>query len=542
MTTESTCGASFADALKDTLNDRKSVTENGAVGYASAGSELLTMNFMLSSLRNKTEQEIARRYAKVYFENPKLAVAFLFFAGDVRGGCGERRTFRTCFDWIVRDDPALAARLAGLIPEYSRWDNLVRLVDSAISETVVRIVRKQLLADASALKCNGRVSLLAKWMPSERTSSKATRRLAKEWISRIGWSPRDYRKTISALRAKISVVETFMSSDRFSEIDYGAVPSRANLKYAKSFVRHDKERREKYLEDLKKGKVKINASEAVFPHEIVNRMRRNTNCGMCGWTWDSEYSVTDASVDATLESMWKALPNKVGKDDGGTICVVDSSASMDDLAGRDSKVTCWEVALSLGIYTSERLHGQFHDKFITFSSRPSFVDMANCKTLRQKIALAEATHIVENTDIEAVFNLILRTAVEHGMEQKDIPGTVLVLSDMEFDNATTYGYMFSPKREAKLKTLFETIADKYREAGYSMPRMVFWNICSRTGTVPVQTNENGVALVSGFSPNIMDMVMSSELDPYKALVKTITSKRYEPVIQAFESGEDADLG
>lgn len=539
MTTENARGANFADALKDTLDDEKSVTENGAVGYASAGSELLTMNFTLSSLRNETEQEIAKRYARVYFENPKLAVAFLFFAGDVRGGCGERRTFRACFDWLVRNEPAIASRLAGLIPEYSRWDNLVRLVDSAISETVVGIVKKQLLADASALKCNGRVSLLAKWMPSERTSSKATRRLAKSWISRIGWSPRDYRKTLSALRAKISVVETFMSSDRFSEIDYGAVPSRANLKYAKAFVRHDKERREKYLEDIKKGKAKINASEAVFPHEIVSRLRRNTDFGEYNGAWDS---ALDGSVDATLESMWNALPNKVGESDGGTICVVDSSASMDTRAGCNSSVTCWEVALSLGIYTSERLHGQFHDKFITFSKQPRFIDMENCKTLRQKVTLAEATHIVENTDIEAVFDLILHTAVDHGMKQKDLPGTVLVLSDMEFDDATTYGFMFSPKREAKMKTLFETIADKYREAGYWMPRMVFWNISSRTGTVPVRSNENGVALVSGFSTNIMDMVMSSEIDPYKVLVKTITSERYQPVIDAFERDDEADLG
>lgn len=539
MTTENAREANFADALKDTLDDEKSVTENGAVGYASAGSEILTMNFTLSSLRNETEQEIAKRYARVYFENPKLAVAFLFFAGDVRGGCGERRTFRACFDWLVRNEPAIASRLAGLIPEYSRWDNLVRLVDSAISETVVGIVRKQLLADASALKCNGRVSLLAKWMPSERTSSKATRRLAKEWISRIGWSPRDYRKTLSALRAKISVVETFMSSDRFSEIDYGAVPSRANLKYAKAFVRHDKERREKYLEDIKKGKAKINASEAVFPHEIVSRLRRNTDFGEYNGAWDS---ALDGSVDATLESMWNALPNKVGESDGGTICVVDSSASMNTRAGCNSSVTCWEVALSLGIYTSERLHGQFHDKFITFSKQPRFIDMANCKTLRQKVTLAEATHIVENTDIEAVFDLILRTAVDHGMKQKDLPGTVLVLSDMEFDDATTYGFMLSPKREAKMKTLFETIAGKYREAGYWMPRMVFWNISSRTDTVPVRSNENGVALVSGFSTNIMDMVMSSEIDPYKVLVKTITSKRYQPVIDAFERDDEADLG
>lgn len=539
MTTENAREANFADALKDTLDDEKSVTENGAVGYASAGSEILTMNFTLSSLRNETEQEIAKRYARVYFENPKLAVAFLFFAGDVRGGCGERRTFRACFDWLVRNEPAIASRLAGLIPEYSRWDNLVRLVDSAISETVVGIVKKHLLADASALKCNGRVSLLAKWMPSERTSSKATRRLAKEWISRIGWSPRDYRKTLSALRAKISVVETFMSSDRFSEIDYGSVPSRANLKYAKAFVRHDKERREKYLEDIKKGKAKINASEAVFPHEIVSRLRRNTDFGEYNGAWDS---ALDGSVDATLESMWNALPNKVGESDGGTICVVDSSASMDTRAGYNSSVTCWEVALSLGIYTSERLHGQFHDKFITFSKQPRFIDMANCKTLRQKVTLAEATHIVENTDIEAVFDLILRTAVDHGMKQKDLPGTVLVLSDMEFDDATTYGFMLSPKREAKMKTLFETIAGKYREAGYWMPRMVFWNISSRTDTVPMRSNENGVALVSGFSTNIMDMVMSSEIDPYKVLVKTITSKRYQPVIDAFERDDEVDLG
>jgi len=522
---------SFANAMQKTLNNEISITENGAIGYASAGSEILTMNFMLSSLRNETDSSIAERFAKVYFEDPSLAVKFLFFIGDIRGGCGERRTFRVCMDWLVSNKNDIAKKVIRLVPEYTRWDNLVMLIDSKLRNDVIEIVAGQLSDDVEKMREGKSVSLLAKWMPSENTSSESTKSLARRWITALEVSPRKYRKTLSALRKYIDVVEVKMSAKNFSEIDYEHVPSRANLLYKDAFKKHDEARRNAYLDSVKSGEAKINASEAVFPHDILHKLYSQAKS-----SWGYGNRKCQIPDDPTVEAMWNAMPNKLKDSDGGVMCVVDSSGSMTSTIG-GTNVSAWEVAHALGFYFAQHCNGEFKDKYITFSSKPSFVDMTNCKSLKDRLQLAFAKSLYDNTDIEAVFDLILKTAVDNHMSQNEIPSTVLIFSDCEFD-AQCYapsigdGYYGRGNWDAKGKTLFDGISRKFEANGYVMPKLVFWNLNSRTGTVPLQQSKSGVALISGFSSNNVDMVMSNELDPHAILVKKLNSARYEPVAEA----------
>ena len=155
-------------------------------------------------------------------------------------------------------------------------------------------------------------------------------------------------------------------------------------------------------------------------------------------------------------------------------------------------VTALDVANALAIYFAERASGEFKDKYITFSKSPQLVDLGKVKTLRDKISIALKHNEIANTNVEAVFDLILNTAIKHNMKQEDVPQNILIISDMEFDEATCC----APSDER----LFTTIGKKYANSGYKLPRLVFWNVNSRTRTIPVTQNENGVALVSGFSP------------------------------------------
>lgn len=225
-------------------------------------------------------------------------------------------------------------------------------------------------------------------------------------------------------------------------------------------------------------------------------------------------------LDITLEEMWKALPNLI-KDDSKTLVVADGSGSMTTQVDNNSSVSALEVANSLAIYFAEKLSGEFKNKYITFSSRPQLVDFSNCNSLKEKLELAFRYSEFSNTNIEATFDLILKTAINSNMKQKDIPNNILILSDMEFD-CMTYGETD--------KRLFDEIAKRYKEHGYKMPRLVFWNLASRTGTIPVIENDLGVALVSGFSTNIVKMVLSGSTDPYECLIEQLMSDRYKDIV------------
>ena len=498
----------FIQALENELN--RSVTENGALGLKTTGKALLDMNFKVTSYRSKSEDEIVIDFSKSFNEDALLALKWLFYCRDIREGLGERRTFRVIMHYLANEYPKVVERVLKLIPEYGRWDDLVDILSSKNTEldkTIVNIIRSQLIEDIENMNNEGPTTLLAKWLPSAKASSKATRAKAGILYHYLGMDGQEYRKLLSKLRSYLKIVEKDMSNGRWTEIEYSAVPSKAMLKYNSAFIRHDKEGFSKYLEDVKSGKKKINSS-VTYPYEIVHSYMRG-------------YYVNH--VDETLEELWKALPKKSFS--GSTIVVADGSGSMTSTIG-GTKVTALDIANALAIYCSEQLEGEFKDKYITFSNRPQFVNLSNCKNLQSKIVEVLGHNEVADTNIEATFDLLLNTAIKHNMKQEEIPSNILIISDMEFNEAT-YDYKVT-------NTLFDTIRYRWKEAGYKLPRLIFWNVCSRTNTIPIFENEMGVALVSGCSQNILDMIMSDELHPYKLLVDVLNSDRYKPVELALE--------
>ena len=502
----------FMNDLKETLNEdfNVSVTENGAIGYRTSGKSLLDINFAVTSMRKMTEQQIVNRFVKAFYEDKFLAVKWLFYVRDAREGIGERRLFRICMKYLAETYRDIVKAVIELIPVFGRWDDMWCLLDTDLKDNVINIVRNQIVEDMKNMKEHKTISLLSKWLPSENTSSKETKRLAGIIRKELGMPSKRYRQMLSMLRSYLNVVEVHMSRKEWSEIDYAAVPSRANLIYNSAFLRNDEERRRAYLSSLQKGETKINAG-VLFPHDIVHKYMAYD-----GWR-------IKATKDITLEELWKALPDYVNRS-GNTICVADGSGSMFCNVG--SKVTALDVANALAIYFAERSYGQFKDTYITFSERPQIVDLSNGKSLREKIEIALRHNEVANTNIEAVFDLILQTAINKNMTQEDLPQNILIISDMEFDSAT---YRCDGRLNQKL---FDAFADRYAEHGYKLPRLVFWNVNSRTGTIPVKENDLGVALVSGFSPAIVKMVLSNKTDPFECLLEQLNTERYQPVEDA----------
>lgn len=503
----------FLSQLENTLVNSSanvSITENGAVGYKTTGRKLLDLNFAVSSLRNKSEAEIQNMFESALAQDVDTAIVWLFFARDIRGGLGERRTFRVCMNLLAREFPQKLRKVLPLVAEYGRWDDLFCLMGTKVQNDVVALIDAQLKADIAGMGKNESISLLAKWLPSVNASSKETRRMGLLIASKLNLNARTYQRLLSKMRKYLEVVEQKMSAGEWGEINYEHVPSRANLNYNSAFLRHDEERRREYLGKLEKGEAKINSS-VLFPHDIVHKYMQG------GWR-------CSVFQDQAIEAMWKALPNTVENGEG-TIVVADGSGSMTSKVGGTS-VSALEVANALAIYFAERLSGPYKDKYITFSMKPQLVNLAGSTTLNGKLQTALRHNEVADTNIEAVFDLILATAVKNHLKQEEMPKNVLVISDMEFNScvrSNSYGMD---------KALFKVIEAKYKNYGYKLPRLVFWNVNSRTGTIPVKENEMGVALVSGFSPNVARMVMSGALDPMDALMETLNAPRYEPVRKA----------
>lgn len=513
----------FMNALNNQLINRKQYTENGAVGYSTSGKALLDMNYAVSSMRQWNDSQIEKKYIKAYYENPLLAVKWLFYLRDIRGGMGERRIFRVCLKWLINSQFGYSYRLIELVSEYGRYDDMMSLLDTKAKDIVISIIREQLIKDIDGANKNAEISLLAKWLPSCNTSSANARRKAKIIYEGLGIKEKDYRKILSKLRTYLNVVEVKMTKNQWSEIDYSKLPSRANLIYGNAFLRNDEKRRRLFLQKLTRGETKINA-DTLFPSDIVAKYYENKQ----GYYCYRRDKLKEA--DATLEGLWKALPDYTNADNS-TLVVRDGSGSMTVKVG-NTNVTALAVATALTVYFAEHCKGAYHNKFITFSSKPQMIDMSNARSLRDKLAICDAYQDITNTDIKAVFELILNTAVANRLTQRELPKNILIVSDMEFDSAVGI-YRWDNDCECTSETLFDMIRREYKEYGYKMPRLIFWNVCSRTQTIPLKENDAGVTLVSGFSPAVYNMVLSDELDPYKCLLKQINSDRYDAVERRF---------
>lgn len=511
------------------------LTENGAVGYKSTGSLLTDLNFRVSSMRNEVTADDMNIFVQAMKEDLEYTIKWLFFMRDIRYGMGERDTFQKFYMKYTLYFPKEAKATFKLISEFGRWKDVIDIINMDTYDILggMDLVKDVLYNDMKNCMEGKSITLLAKWMPSINASGKA-RIQAKKFIKHFGLSKESYRKMLSKLRAYLDVTEVKTCDNRWSEIDYNKVSSNANKRYTDAFKKHDNER---YMEHCLKAldtstnpNVKMHAS-VLFPHEIWDKYTKlpglsYNDCYYRGKGYYDNNSIETAPADISLEAMWKNLA-EIG-DCGNTMVVVDGSSSM---TCRIKNLKPIDIARSLGVYFAERCKGEFNNILMEFSSKPKLIDINDCKTLRDKIIKISNYTDCSNTDIEAVFMLILQTAVNANMNQSDLPDRILIVSDMEFDRASNntrcniYG----------MKGLFEELSDRFMKYGYKLPKLVFWNVCSRTNTIPVVENEFGVILVSGFSPNIMSMVMCGETDPWLALKKKLDDKRYNCISDILKS-------
>ena len=507
------------------------MTENGAVGYKSTGSVLTDLNFRVSSMRNGMTPNDVNLFVQAMSEDLEYAIKWLFFARDVRGGMGERDVFQKLYMKYAELYPVEAKATLKLVSEFGRWKDVIDIINMDNTNTLggLELVQETFRSDIENCIVGKPISLLAKWMPSINASGKA-RQQAKRFAKYFGLPYCTYRRTLSKLRAYLDVTEVKTCSNRWGEIDYNKVSSNANARYTNAFKKHDGERYmehcTKALDTTTNSGVKMHAS-VLYPHEIWKKYTH-----LEGLSYYDMFCGEPAEADVSLEALWKNLADF--GDCGNTMVVVDGSGSM--------TMTCKggiqpiNVSRSLGVYFAERCQGEFHNILMEFSSRPKLIDLNGCETLRDKVIEMSRYDDCTNTDIEAVFMLILQTAVKSNMKQSDLPDRILIVSDMEFDMATnhtdygTYG----------MKALFDELADRFEKHGYKLPKLVFWNINSRTNTVPLTENEMGVILVSGYSPNIMSMILSNQTDPWLALKDALDSERYACISDTLKSVKDND--
>nr|URC17513.1 MAG: protein of unknown function DUF2828 [Lokiarchaeota virus Skoll Meg22_1214] len=483
---------SFVERLIEESN--YTLTENQALTYISTLDDVLNFFSVVGALRQRSEKEIQVLFDKAYHSNPLLALKTVFYARDIRGGLGERRTFRILLEFIGRKYPEVMKKNMWLIPHYGRWDDVYSLVDTPLHHEALEFIADQLRKDLDTKI----PSLAGKWAKSINTSSSRSNELGTLTRKKMGLSEKQYRKMLSKLRTKINIVEKLMCQKRFNEIDYEKVPSRASLIYREAFKRNDPERYEEYLKEVEKGTKKIQTA-TLFPHDVLIKAIRKE--------------------DPTAELMWKNLPNYLPEGEESAIVVADTSGSMVGFRGRGN-VEPIMVSVSLAIYFGERCQGPFKDHFITFSRNPTLQKIKG-HALKEKYDFLSRAEWEMNTDLQAVFDLILNTAVKHGIKQEEMPSRIFIISDMEFDAAID---------SDKSMTNFELIKKKYEDSGYQLPKLIFWNVESRHDQFPVLKDEENVFLVSGFSASVFKDTMNMEAkNPIELMLEILNSPRYEPI-------------
>lgn len=496
----------FMKELKKETN--YTLTENGAVTHKSTLNAVYDMFALGGAYRYRPDADCITLFKKAFKEDKDLALKCLFYLRDCRGGQGERRFFRVCYKWLIEEDPLTASSLLEEIPEYGRWDDLIYIVyKTPLEKDGFNIIKRQLALD---IQCKT-PSLLGKWMPSENASSKQTKEIANAIRSYCNMTHREYRKILSELRKRINVLERLMSANRWTEIEFDKIPSKAGLIYKNAFA-HKEVIAAKYAAFAADKTKKVNAS-VLYPHDIAKNVFRQYVIG------ESERQM--------LQKYWDNLPNYYGNRTENGIAVVDTSGSM---SGQPM-----EAAISMGAYIAEKAHGPFANHFITFSSHPDLIEFEG-RDIVDKFNNCRRADWGMNTNIVAVFNLLLTTAKQKNVKKEDMPTRLYIFSDMEFDQcittasvipSTAWGWSRAPHiNRNEINTLIEDIKKKWEAEGYDFPEIVFWNLNARQNNIPAIGD--GFSYVSGFSPVMIEGVLSGKTSIDLMLDKLLSS-RYAPI-------------
>ena len=509
----------FMNGLKNT--DNFTHTENGAITHKTTRSDLLDMFALGGAYRSRSDEDVIVLFNNALKENEVYALKCLFYLRDVRGGQGERRFFRVAMKWLAKNYPEIARRNMEHIPEFGRWDDLYLFVGTPCEGDAFAFMKRQLALD---VQCKT-PSLLAKWLKSENTSSRESRKLAMKTREYLGMSHKQYRKVLSTLRTRINVLEKLMSEGRWDEIEFDKIPSKAGLKYKNAFARHDIERMkseklvQSYADFAKDTSTKVNA-KTLYPYEVVQKAIKLFG-GDNSWSWNSH--TREVPMDNTdrlmINKYWDNLADYFNGATFNALAVVDTSGSMTWTAANGG-VKPIDVACALGLYCAEKAQGPFAGHYVSFSSRPQLIKTDGADFC-DKVRRIYSANLCQNTNIEATFDMLLDTAIRTGCTQDDLTQNLIIISDMEFDVGCENIRWGRTNKE----TLMESIARKWALHGYQMPHLVYWNVAARQNNIPM-LGAGPISFVSGFSPSIFETIMSGKTG-YDLMMEKLNSARYE---------------
>lgn len=465
---------SFINGLKEEANI--TYTENGGRAVSTSGSALLDLFANIGGMRERNASDITSMWRSARLEDKELADNLILYTRGVRnGGIGERKIGRILLKELAKIDPSKIIRNFQTIVDCGRWDDLFIFIGTPVENEMWDFLKNRFMADLKAFSKKQPISLLAKWMKSENTSSKESKAIARQTRIKFGLTPCQYRKTLSSLRRYIKVVENQISSNNWDSINYETVPSNAMMKYRNAFGRHSK-KFEEYLNKLKEGKAKIN-SGTLYPYDIVKK-------------------ILDGEESVVLEEQWKALPNYINED-YEVVFITDTSGSM----FCDNKRPI-STAIGLTIYFAQHNKGAYHNLFMTFSEHPEVLSIKDEWNLETCVNRIRQVSWGFNTNIDAAFGLIYQIA----KEANESPKAICLVSDMQIDQ---WGSIDSAK------TITQKWANKYEAIGLTAPKLIYWNVEARNNAMLAKSNEN-VSFVSG-----------SGIGPFKNFITLIDKSAYE---------------
>lgn len=478
----------FANAVKN--ESKWTLTENGAVALNTTGDKVLDLFSTVGSLRTASEERITTLVSEAYNEDPDLTMKALFWARDIREGSGERNTFRIAMKWLATYHADSVRKNIKYFGEYGRFDDLYCLLDTPVENDMWRFARNQLVEDMANAKAGKPISLLAKWLKTADASSFNTRTLGIYTAHQLGLSVYVYKRMIRKLRKYLKIVEAQMCAQEWDKIKYDEVPGRASMIYRDAFKRHDEERYSNFIQKALKGEATIHA-QTLYPYDLVQKV------------------MSSYREDDSVEALWRNLPNYV-TEGTNAIVIADTSGSM---WGRPIN-----SAVGLAIYFAEHNTGAYHNLWMNFSDSPSW-QVVRGETLRQKVNNAVGANWGMNTNAEAAFDLILETAIKNNVSPSEMPKSIIIISDMEFDHCGGQKWAFYDRMKAK-----------FARFGYTIPQVIFWNVDSRNDVFHADSKRKGVILCSGQSTNTFKTIMNSISEtPTEYMLRVLNDDRYAAI-------------
>ena len=477
-------------------------TENGAVALKSTSDARLDLFGVIGALRGADQARIERLFSEAYRADPMFATKIAFYARDIRGGLGERETFRTIMRYMAQMHPEALGPNLDLIGVYGRYDDLYCLIGTPLEEEMWAAMKAQFEEDRRNLENGMTVSLLAKWIKTADASSAKTRELGILTARKLGYTVYEFKRIVRALRRRIGVIETLMTEGRWNEIRYPEVPSRAMMIYRDAFRRHDGERYEQFVNRAVAGREKIHAG-TLYPYDIVEKVAPRLG---------NYFAASALNTDPALEAQWRQLPDYV---EPGTnaLVIADTSGSM---TGRPMA-----TSVGLAVYFAERNRGAYHNLFMSFSGT-SRIQVLRGETLAQKIDSINMNDWSGSTNLRAAFEHVLEIAIRNHVPQSEMPKSLIVISDMEIDYCGDRDWTF-----------YERMEEMFRMNGYIIPNIIFWNVASRHDIFHADRNRKGVQLASGQSAAVFRQVMQTVgMNPVEAMEKIINSERYQAITVA----------